>query len=408
MKRTISGIGLILLLVGMLALAFSIHPTRAEPTTWIVDDDGPADFSSIQEAIDNPDVKDGDTIMVRDGTYFENVDVNKSLNIKSEIGADTTVVRAANSNDHVFEVTADGVDISGFTVRQVYSPSGYASGIVLTGTRDCEISENKMDSFPMSHGIALRDSRNNILKGNMINRTATGISLAGSHYNLVINNTMQRNNFGISLHKWIYDECQENIITRNKIANNFHAGIRLGESNNNIIYLNHITDNWRGIHLEVSLNNTIYHNNLIDNTLQVNITSPGCPNFWDDRYPSGGNYWSDYVGVDADGDGIGDTPYTIDTNNQDNYPFMEPWSIPTMIKTLIRTVTFWNIHKGIERSLASKLEGALRLLDKGNQNLVVHKLMAFINQVEALKDKKLTFEQADQLISEAQGIIDLI
>jgi len=57
-------------------------------------------------------------------------------------------------------------------------------------------------------------------------------------------------------------------------------------------------------------------------------------NVWDDSYPSGGNYWSNYAGTDlysgpyqniTGSDGIGDTPYIIDANNRDNYPLMQPY-----------------------------------------------------------------------------------
>ncbi|KPV62930.1 MAG: Periplasmic copper-binding protein (NosD) [Candidatus Bathyarchaeota archaeon BA2] len=100
-------------------------------------------------------------------------------------------------------------------------------------------------------------------------------------------------------------------------------------SENNVISNNLIKNNERAITLGGS-SNKIYHNDFIDNT------SPGFVigennNVWDDGYPSGGNYWSDYTGVDADGDGIGDTAYAAG-GIIDRYPLMSPTSgleIPT-------------------------------------------------------------------------------
>ena len=58
-----------------------------------------------------------------------------------------------------------------------------------------------------------------------------------------------------------------------------------------------------------SNSNHIYHNNFINNKY-VNAYDEGS-NTWDNGYPSGGNYWDDYTGNDGNGDGIGDTPYSI-------------------------------------------------------------------------------------------------
>jgi hypothetical protein len=77
----------------------------------------------------------------------------------------------------------------------------------------------------------------------------------------------------------------------------------------------------------------VYHNNFVNNRIQAFDENPGQGmNQWDNGYPSGGNFWSDYPGVDnCSGpgqnicpslDGIGDTPYTFNFN-QDNYPLMQ-------------------------------------------------------------------------------------
>jgi hypothetical protein len=77
----------------------------------------------------------------------------------------------------------------------------------------------------------------------------------------------------------------------------------------------------------------------------VELQGPWEPTMWDDGYPSGGNYWSDYRGVDlysgpyqneTGSDGIGDTPYVIDENNVDHYPLMNPWTPkPPVITTTV-------------------------------------------------------------------------
>jgi len=85
--------------------------------------------------------------------------------------------------------------------------------------------------------------------------------------------------------------------------------------------------------LSSSSNNTIYHNNFIDNIVQADIYPPhsGYANVWDDGYPSGGNYWSDYEdrypdAEEIDESGIWNTPYVIDANNRDNYPLVPEFS----------------------------------------------------------------------------------
>jgi nitrous oxidase accessory protein NosD len=67
----------------------------------------------------------------------------------------------------------------------------------------------------------------------------------------------------------------------------------------------------------------VVHNNFVNN--ELNVWPYGTNTItWDLGYPEGGNYWSDYLGQDGNGDGIGDSPYVIDALNQDNYPLMAP------------------------------------------------------------------------------------
>jgi len=464
-RKTVSGIMLTLLLLGMLMLAFNIQLIQAAPRTWCVDDDGGADFSSIQQAINS--ASPGDTVFVHSGTYYEHVRVNKSLSLIGE-NRSTTVIDGYTFGT-VVQVTADDVLINEFTIQNGWW------GVYLCGTQNCSIAENVIRNneyryigsppdfeliiVPPGRGIWLYESKNNRIIENTLNNNHRGISLEYSNSNSVVgnvvlsstlswgiflevshDNTICNNLVKHSTYDGIYLVVSEkNNIIRNSVMNNGDEGIYLGMANNNVIIGNNVKNNpgdgimldgsdgntvventvtnngKRGIALWMAKDNTIYHNNFIDNAWGQACSSQ--INLWDDSYPSGGNYWSDYTGVDEKSgvnqdqpgsDGIGDTPYTIYLNNQDRYPLVESWSIPTMINNLIRTIRFWNLPKGTENSLTSKLNDAIHLFDAGNENGAVHKLMDIIDQVETLREKKLTDEQADYLAAEAQRIKDLI
>jgi hypothetical protein len=103
-----------------------------------------------------------------------------------------------------------------------------------------------------------------------------------------------------------------------------------------------------------------------------------------------------------------DTSVNMTENKQITLTLEKPSTPFEALDELVQTVGSYNLDKGIERSLTSKLLAAYQSLDKENQNSAVGQLKAFVNHVEALQDKKLTFQQANQLISEATRIMDLI
>ncbi|MFO7618368.1 MAG: NosD domain-containing protein [Thermoplasmata archaeon] len=138
------------------------------------------------------------------------------------------------------------------------------------------------------------------------------------------------------------------MVSRNSISDGRMVGI-ITEYNSNGIQIieNELYRNIDGIRVR-GQNTTVYHNLIIANQLQAfneNI------NLWDNNYPSGGNYWSDYNGTDMlsgpnqdqpGADGIGDTPYYFD-GGQDDYPLMEPWGPPPEPDFTIELTVGWNL-----------------------------------------------------------------
>jgi len=152
--------------------------------------------------------------------------------------------------------------------------------------------------------------------------TSNGIIFLRSDNNTIENSNLSNNYYGIFLH-----QSSGNTTTNNATNSNDENGIRLYASSNNTLTNNAANNNEKyGISLSFSNNNKIYHNNFIDNKTQA-WDYAGTGNLFDNGYPDGGNYWSDYdtAGegcVDVNNDGFCDNPY-IFKGGEDRYPFMK-------------------------------------------------------------------------------------
>ena len=246
----------------------------------------PDDYARIQWAVDNASA--GDTIIVRDGIYYESITVSKQLTIKSENGPENCIVNGSGSD--VFTLEADGIRIEGFTI----TGGGY--------------------------GIFLWSDNNSISNNIISSNNYDGIFLWGSDGNNISNNIIRSNNDGIFL-----DHSNNNSISNNNISSNNFDGIGLVLSNNNIIYLNNFINNTYNARSYTSTN-------IWNSKEQIKYTYKGSKF---ENYM--GNYWDNYTGSDENGDGIGDIPYSINTD-EDKYPLIEHFenylAAPTPTPTL--------------------------------------------------------------------------
>jgi parallel beta-helix repeat protein len=256
---------------------------------------GPGNYSEIQDAIE--DANNGDTVFVYSGVYSADIIIDKSILLIGE-NEKTTIIENGNNG---ITIIADGVLVDRFTIEKC-GGFWHRCGIYI-GSDHNKISNITISNNGVLNGIFIEDSYDNTISNNIIkDNLYFGIRLEYSSQNLVMNNYVS------------------NVVTN---------GIVLTGSSDNIIYLNTVREcTWGGIKLdEFSFDNKLYHNNFIDNDYDNGADNGS--NIWDDDYPSGGNYWSDYDGYDNDEDGIGDTPYMIPGGeNIDRYPFMNAIGIP--------------------------------------------------------------------------------
>jgi len=294
-RKAITVIMVTLLFMFMLTFGFNIQTAKAEPTTIIV----PDDYSTIQGAVNA--ASSGDIVYVRAGTYYERVLIDgKSISLIGE-NSSTTIIDSQWYGIPIQVGMAERVNITGFTVmnsgNQWIEDMLFArwpeSGILLWNTDECNVSGNIItDNY---YGLTIYSSWlgswNNTVRGNLVaNNEETGVFLSG----------------------------------------HVETGVAYSE---NTIVENIIVNNWIGLGSYLQADNRIYHNNFINNTSPFYLSAS--MDIWDNDYPSGGNYWSNYTDVDlfsgpcqneTGSDGIVDTAYVLDADNQDNYPLMNPWT----------------------------------------------------------------------------------
>ncbi|MCZ2809620.1 MAG: PQQ-binding-like beta-propeller repeat protein [Candidatus Bathyarchaeota archaeon] len=357
MKRFASRFILLFILCSALVSLPKINIARAEPETIVVPDDYPTIIAAIGNA------SEGDTVFVKKGTYQGNLIIDKSLLLIGEDSRTTTIVGVGTHPMgwyNTISVNANGVTISGFTINE--TGAGAISGINLHCNRT-QITDNNINTY---YGIIAVGSHNNITENNLTHQNTVfaidcsgsfntislnniinvneGIELSGSFntvaensiigtrsYSIILengdSNTIARNNIADSYEAFALKSGSYNIVFGNNVTASKRYAIWVHQLDHSIIYGNHIADNPVGISLTGTHydaeNNTFYNNNFVNNDQHVAVLS-GYVNYWDNGYPSGGNYWDDYNGDDINQDGIGDFAYEIAVYNRDFFPYMAP------------------------------------------------------------------------------------
>lgn len=298
-------------------------------------------------------VESGGTIYIRAGGSVD----PRTAPISS---VDNTTYVLISNIDESIVVERDDIVVDGDRYTVQGTQAWESKGIHLSSV--CNVTIMNVIVREFWFGIYLNSTSHSVISGDNITQNHRGIQMSKSSHNRITENNITENVSGTS----IYDGSSGNAVIRNNIVENGWDGIQVFASFNNTVYANNITDNsnrgiffrdgsagnivvgnriannHNGIRLVESAGNSIYHNSFVGNTLQIN--SEESVNIWDDGYPSGGNYWSDYQerypnATEIDDSDIWNTPYVIDQNNQDGYPLIPEFPAWTSMPLLLIVAT---------------------------------------------------------------------
>ncbi len=265
-------------------------------------------------------------------------EISDSLNYHgiSLYNADSNVM----IGNHIFDVWLDGVYMSSAPGNRIYNNTIHDNweGVYMFDSWMSEIRGNSISAN--SNGItSWSSSWSDIVSNNISQNTNIGMYLEDNNNYLEITNNSFFLNSGSAVFASLSDQVT---VSGNDFYGNLR-GVNLVDSSNVSMFENNFAFNsWYGVDLTSSRDISVYHNNFIGNANQAG-DDLAAENEWDDGYPSGGNYWDDYGGIDIrsgpnqnlpGSDWIGDSPYVIDMDSQDEFPLMYPFGmIPSLPPT---------------------------------------------------------------------------
>lgn len=211
----------------------------------------PADHPTIQGAIDK--AGPGDTVVVSDGLYKENIVIKTQVVLRSRNGSERTFVEPVEATNDVIRVLnvkeGDGVTVTGFTLR-----GSKAAGLHVIKSPKTKVFRN--DLTGNNYGLHIEYSNECVIKENILNLNDQGLYLFYSDKNLIEANEVNSNtNSGILLHS-----SHKNTLRLNVANKNMWNGITISSSNDNVIKGNWALKNTYAIVVSESSGNLIEDN----------------------------------------------------------------------------------------------------------------------------------------------------
>ncbi len=225
---------------------------------------GEGNYTKIQDAIDN--ASDGDTVFVYNGTYYENLIVNKTLRIEGE-DRNSTIIDGRGLKVTV-KIAADCVNVNGFTITN-NSDNLYDAGLYISG-KYCTVTSNNISDNNHNQIRFSKNSGHNIITNNIIgsNGSTNGICFFYSSNNVIKGNTIANNWHGLSMAHYSNNNIIEGniFLTKKSSAHGSGKGIDMyNHCENNEIIGNTILNGFEAIELCISCNNNDIQRNIISN-----------------------------------------------------------------------------------------------------------------------------------------------